>query len=129
VLVRAPLSLDMMQVGLVYFVFLPSVVTTLLAGRFVNRLGTRLTLIGSLGTAGAGLPLLLFPHVSAVLAGMILVGIGTFFAQATATGFVSRTATTDHAAASGIYLACYFAGGMVGTAALQRAREGRAALR
>jgi MFS transporter, YNFM family, putative membrane transport protein len=105
-------------VGFVYFVFLPSVVTTLLAGRFVSRLGTRLTLAGSLATAGAGLPLLLLPHVSAVLAGMILVGIGTFFAQATATGFVSRAATADRAAASGIYLACYFAGGMVGTATL-----------
>ena len=49
---------------------------------------------------------------------MVLVGIGTFFAQATATGFVSRAATADRAAASGIYLASYFAGGMVGTAVL-----------
>jgi YNFM family putative membrane transporter len=118
VLVRAPLSLGPMQVGFVYFIFLPSVMTTLLAGRFVARLGTRLTLAGSLATAGAGLPLLLLPHVSAVLVGMVLVGIGTFFAQAIATGFVSRAATADRAAASGIYLACYFAGGMVGTAIL-----------
>jgi MFS transporter, YNFM family, putative membrane transport protein len=49
---------------------------------------------------------------------MILVRVGTFFAQATVTGFVSRAATADRAAASGIYLACYFAGGMVGTAVL-----------
>ncbi len=105
VLVRAPLSLGMMQVGLVYFVFLPSVVSTLLAGRFVNRLGTRLTLAGSLASAGAGLPLLLVPRLSAVLVGMILVGIGAFFAQAATTGFVSRAATADRAAASGIYLA------------------------
>jgi predicted MFS family arabinose efflux permease len=118
VLVRAPLSLGVMQVGFVYFVFLPSMVTTLLAGRFVDKVGTRLTLAGSLATAGAGLPLLVVPHVSAVLAGMILVGIGTFFAQATATGFVSRAATADRAAASGIYLACYFAGGMIGAAVL-----------
>jgi predicted MFS family arabinose efflux permease len=118
VLVRPPLSLGMMQVGTVYFVFLPSMVTTLLAGRFVDKVGTRLTLAGSLATAVAGLPLLVVPHVSAVLAGMILVGIGTFFAQATATGFVSRVATADRAAASGIYLACYFAGGMIGTAVL-----------
>ena len=49
---------------------------------------------------------------------MVLVGVGTFFAQATATGFVSRAATADRGAASGIYLACYFAGGLVGTAIL-----------
>jgi predicted MFS family arabinose efflux permease len=49
---------------------------------------------------------------------MALVAIGTFFAQATATGFVGRAAATDRGSASGIYLACYFFGGMVGTAVL-----------
>ena len=47
-----------------------------------------------------------------------MVGAGTFFAQATTTGFVGRAATTDRGSASGIYLACYFAGGLVGTATL-----------
>jgi YNFM family putative membrane transporter len=118
VLVRAPLSLGPMELGFVYFVFLPSVVTTLVAGRAVHRWGTRATLWGSLALAGIGLPLLLSPGLTAVLIGMVLVGIGTFFAQATATGFVSRAATADRGSASGIYLACYFAGGLVGTAVL-----------
>ena len=118
VLVRPPLSLGPMELGFVYFVFLPSVVTTLWAGRAVHRYGTRPTLWGSLALAGVGLPLLLLPNLAAVLLGMILIGVGTFFAQATATGFVSRAATTDRGAASGIYLACYFAGGLVGTAIL-----------
>jgi len=72
----------------------------------------------SLAFAGLGLPLLLLPNLAAVLAGMVLVAVGTFFAQAAATGFVSHAATADRGAASGIYLACYFAGGMVGTAIL-----------
>ena len=118
VLVQPPLSLGPMQVGFVYFVFMPSVVTTLLAGRAVHRYGTRPRLWGALALAGVGLPLLLLPKLGAVLLGMILVGVGTFFAQATATGFVSRAATADRGAASGIYLACYFAGGLVGTAIL-----------
>jgi len=118
VLVRPPLSLGPMELGFVYFVFLPSVVTTLLAGRAVHRFGTRPTLWGSLALAGAGLPLLLLPSLAPVLLGMVLVGVGTFFAQATATGFVSRAATADRGSASGIYLACYFAGGLVGTAIL-----------
>jgi predicted MFS family arabinose efflux permease len=74
-----------------------------------------------LALAGIGLPLLLLPSLVAVLLGMVLVGVGTFFAQATATGFVSRAATSDRGAASGIYLACYFAGGLVGTAILGEA--------
>jgi predicted MFS family arabinose efflux permease len=118
VLVRPPLSLGPMQLGFVYFVFLPSIVTTLLAGHAVHHWGTRPTLWASLGLAGVGLPLLLLPHLAAVLLGMVLIGVGTFFAQATATGFVSQAATADRGAASGIYLACYFAGGLVGTAIL-----------
>jgi predicted MFS family arabinose efflux permease len=48
----------------------------------------------------------------------MLVGVGTFFAQAAATGFVGRAATADRGSASGIYLACYFFGGLIGTAVL-----------
>jgi YNFM family putative membrane transporter len=118
VLVREPLGLGMMQLGFVYLVFLPSIVTTPLAGRAVQRLGTRLTFWAALAIAGAGLPLLVLPSLAAVMAGLVLVGVGTFFAQATATSFVSQAATTDRAAASGIYLACYFLGGLVGSAVL-----------
>src|SRR5262249_39630851 len=110
ILVRPPLSLGPMELGFVYFVFLPSVVTTLLAGGAVQRWGTHPTLWGSLALAGIGLPLLLAPHLVVVVLGMILIGVGTFFAQATATGFVSQAATADRGAASGIYLACYFSG-------------------
>jgi YNFM family putative membrane transporter len=118
VLVREPLSLSRMAVGFVYFVFLPSIITTPLAGRAVERFGTQPTFWGALSLAGAGLPLLLLPHLVAVMAGLMLVGVGTFFAQATATGFVGRAATTDRGSASGIYLACYFFGGIVGSIVL-----------
>jgi YNFM family putative membrane transporter len=118
VLVREPLSLGMMQVGFVYVVFLPSIITTLLAGQGALRFGTRLALWAGLALAAAGLPLLLAPSLAAVLAGMVLVGVGTFFAQATATGFVGRAATADRGSASGIYLASYFSGGLVGSAVL-----------
>lgn len=120
VLVQPPLSLGMMGLGFVYFVFLPSVATTLLAGRVASRLGPRPAIWGSLAVAGTGLPLMLSPHLSAVLTGMVLVGVGTFFAQAAATGFVGRTATDNRGIASGSYLACYFCGGLVGTAVLGR---------
>jgi predicted MFS family arabinose efflux permease len=118
VLVRPPLALAPMTLGLVYFVFAPSIVTTLLAGRAVQLVGTRRTLWLSFGLAAAGLPLLLLPSLTAVLAGMVMIGVGTFSAQAAATGYVSATATSERGSASGIYLACYFFGGMVGTAVL-----------
>jgi predicted MFS family arabinose efflux permease len=118
VLVRAPLSLGMMNLGLVYFVFLPSIVTTLLAGKAVARFGTRPAIWSALVTAAAGLPLLLSGHLTEVLAGMVLIGAGTFFAQAVATGFVGQAARDNRGVASGTYLACYFSGGLVGSAVL-----------
>jgi len=120
VLVRPPLELGMMDLGLVYFVFLPSVVTTLLAGRVASTLGTRPTIWGALAVAGIGLPLMLTARLPEVLTGMVLVGVGTFFAQAAATGFVGQAATENRGIASGTYLACYFGGGLVGTAMLGR---------
>ncbi|HYZ31837.1 MAG TPA: MFS transporter [Crenalkalicoccus sp.] len=118
-----PFALTMMGLGLVYLVFLPSVVTTPIAGYVVRRFGTRPTLWGALAVAAAGLPSLLAPSLPALLAGLVLVGVGTFFAQATATGFVGRAATGDRGSASGMYLACYFGGGLVGSAVLGRTYE------
>jgi predicted MFS family arabinose efflux permease len=118
VLARAPIALTPMSLGLVYFVFAPSMVTTPMAGRIANRFGPRPSFWGALGLACAGLPLLLVPHLLPVLAGLVLLGVGTFFAQATATGFVGRAARSDRAAASGLYLSSYYLGGLAGAALL-----------
>jgi predicted MFS family arabinose efflux permease len=120
ILVAPPLALGMMSVGFVYFVFLPSIPTTLLAGRVVRRIGTRPALWSGLAVALAGLPLLLAASLTPVLIGLALIAVGTFFAQAVATGYVGRTASSARGAASGIYLASYFSGGLVGTAVLGR---------
>jgi predicted MFS family arabinose efflux permease len=120
VLVRPPLSLGMMDLGLVYFVFLPSVLTTLLAGKAVAWAGTRPTIWAALSVAALGLPLMLTSRLPKVLTGMVLVGVGTFLAQAAATGFVGQAASENKGVASGTYLACYFLGGLVGTAVLGR---------
>jgi predicted MFS family arabinose efflux permease len=115
VLVQAPFAISMMQIGLVYFVFLPSILTTPLAGRAVQAYGTRRTFWTALALAGLGLPLLVTTSLPAVLAGLSLVGVGTFFAQAVATGFVGRAATDDRGSAGGLYLASYFLGGLAGS--------------
>jgi YNFM family putative membrane transporter len=85
---------------------------------FVARFGTRPVIWSALAVAGVGLPLMLSSHLPEVLAGMVMVGVGTFFAQASATGFVGQTAAENRGVASGTYLACYFLGGLVGSAVL-----------
>ena len=114
-LVAAPLSLSPMALGLVYFVFLPSMLTTPLAGRVVAGLGPRMGIGATLAVAIVGLLLLLTTSLPIVLLGMALIAVGTFLAQAIATGHVSRTASRDRTAASGIYLASYYAGGLAGS--------------
>ena len=117
-LVRPPFALAMMSLGFVYFVFLPSIFSTPAAGGFATRWGARGSCAGGLALALLGVPLLLAHALTAVLVGMVLVSVGTFFAQAIATGFVGRAARTDRAAASGLYLASYFSGGLVGSVVL-----------
>jgi predicted MFS family arabinose efflux permease len=123
VLVGEPFMLSRMQLGLVYFVFLPSIVTTLMAGAVASRFGTRPTMWTSLAVAATGLPMLLSAALPLVLTGMVLVAVGTFFAQAVATGFLSKATSHGRSAASGMYLASYFTGGLVGTAALGQAYD------
>jgi predicted MFS family arabinose efflux permease len=118
VLVSEPIAIDRMSLGIVYLVFLPAMITTPLAGRAALRFGACRALWGGLLLALAGLPFLLLPSLAGVLTGMILVGVGTFFAQAIGTGFVGRAARSDRAAASGLYLASYYLGGLAGAAAI-----------
>ncbi|MEW5964069.1 MAG: MFS transporter [Pseudomonadota bacterium] len=125
VLVQNPIGLSQMSLGIVYLVFLPSMLTTPLAGAITLHLGPARTTALGLSIAGLGLPLLLLVRLDAILAGMALVAIGTFFAQAVATGFVGRRATGDRAAASGLYLASYYLGGLTGAWLLGRMLEQR----
>jgi MFS transporter, YNFM family, putative membrane transport protein len=118
VLAGEPHSVSRMSLGFVYLVFLPAMFSTPAAGKAALHFGTRPALWSGLLIAGVGLPLLLVPHLIAVLVGMVLVGVGTFFAQAIGTGFVGRAARSDRAAASGLYLASYYLGGLGGAAVL-----------
>ena len=118
VLMRPPLALSMSGLGLVFLVFLPSMITTPMAGGIVARTGAPMALFASLVLAIAGLGLLLLPSLIAILGGMVLIGVGTFFAQAVATGHVGRSAKTDKAAASGLYLSAYYCGGLAGAAVI-----------
>ena len=115
VLVGAAFALPMMALGFVYFVFAPSILSTPLAGRIAARIGQPNAIALGFAIALAGLPLLLTPNLAAVLAGMVLVACGTFAAQGVATGYVSKAATADRGAASGLYLGAYFFGGLAGS--------------
>lgn len=114
VLAEGPFSLPQATIGLIYFVFLPAMLTTPIAGSISRKYGARAVFWSSILLSMAGLIMLLTPHLAIVLLGLALVGIGLFFGQAAATGYVGRTATHSHAAANGLYLTSYYVGGLVG---------------
>jgi len=118
VLMRPPHALSMAALGLVFLVFAPSMVTTPLAGAITRSTGPGPAAAVSLAIALLGLVLLLVPSLISVIIGMTLVGVGTFFAQAVATGHVGRLAKGDKAAASGLYLSSYYCGGLAGAAVI-----------
>ena len=66
------------------------------------------------GSSSASVLLTLAPTISIVMAGLALVGVGTFFSQAVATGFTGRAGGDAKAAAGGLYLAAYYSGGICG---------------
>ena len=114
ILAEDPFGLPQAYIGLVYFVFLPSMITTPIAGGIARRYGARTVFWASILVSMAGLLLLLTPNLYAVLAGLAIIGVGLFFGQAAATGYVGRTATHSHAAANGLYLTSYYVGGLAG---------------
>ena len=118
VLMRPPHALSMTALGLVFLVFLPSMVTTPLAGSVAQAAGPGRACAISLALALLGLVLLLVPSLVSIIVGMTLVGVGTFFAQAVATGHVGRIARGHKAAASGLYLSSYYCGGLTGAAVI-----------
>ena len=114
VLSKPPHSLSMTALGLVFLVFLPSMITTPMAGTVSRKAGPGVALPASLTLALGGLVLMLLPSLVLVIGGMVLVGVGTFFAQAIATGHVGRIARDEKPAASGLYLSSYYCGGLAG---------------
>jgi len=117
-LAKPPLALSPMHLGFVYLLFLPAMVTTPLAGRLVARVGARLSVRAALGICLPALSMIQSGNLTLVMTGLAIIGVGTFFAQAVATGFVGANAKSDRAAASGLYLASYYLGGLAGAAVL-----------
>lgn len=109
--------------GLVYLVFAPALFTTPLASGAVRRWGPRAVFLSAMAAALAGLALSLSTSLPIVLVGLAVIGAGTFFAQAAATGFVGRVAETNRAAANGLYLTFYYLGGLVGAFVLGSAND------
>lgn len=110
-----PFSLGTAAVSGVFVVYLVGAVATPIAGRFIDRVGPRIVLVGALTIGAAGALLTLGRVLPLVIVGLAIACSGIFICQAAATSYL-RVASTPalRALASGAYVTVYYLGGSVG---------------
>jgi len=110
-----PFSLGPVALSWIFAVYLVGALVTPLAGRWIDRVGPRLTLAvaASFGIAGAALTLA--PRLWAVAIGLALACSAAFVSQSASTSFLHLSIPRSvHPTASGIYVSSYYLGGSAG---------------
>jgi YNFM family putative membrane transporter len=113
-LAAPPFSLSPAELGAIFVTYLAGVVTTLLTGRGVQRLGRRRLVLLLLGVWAAGTLLTLVPSLWMIVLGLAVSAGCGFVCQTVATNFVAMTATEGRSSAVGLYVTLYYIGGSVG---------------
>ncbi len=114
-LAEEPFHLGPTALGSIFAVFLLGAVITPVAGRIIDRIGYRRSLMGAAGMVAAGVLLTLVKNVPVVVSGLSLASSGVFICQSAASSNVGKAAGTARSSAAGIYVAIYYLGGCVGS--------------
>lgn len=112
-LLGAPFELRQSVVGLVAFMYLIGIYSSVWAGRLADRLGRRKVLWIVLSVMLCGLMLTLSTWLSVTVAGMVLFTFGFFATHSVASSWVGRRAQAPKALASALYLFFYYLGSSV----------------
>ncbi|AKU95202.1 major facilitator superfamily transporter [Labilithrix luteola] len=114
-LTASPFKLATGSLSTIYAVYLVGAFVTPIAGRFIDRVGSRRVLVGSLGIGALGLMLTLIPFLPAVVAGLAVCCSSAFVCQSASTTRLRSAAPPGlRSLASGAYVTCYYLGGSVG---------------
>lgn len=115
-LAAPPFGLNPAELGLLFVVYLAGAVASPVAGRWIDRVGHRVTLISAYAGAVGGILLTLVPSIPAILIGLALCSSATFVAQAASNSYIGTVASAARAAAVGLYVLFYYVGGSAGAA-------------
>jgi YNFM family putative membrane transporter len=115
-LAAPPYALSTTAISSVYLVYAAGVLSSSVAGRLSGRVPPRRLIAIGLLVEAAGMAVLLARPLPLVVAGLVVMVLGTFTAQAIAPAFVNVTATSAKGGASALYLASYYVGGTLGSA-------------
>jgi YNFM family putative membrane transporter len=110
-----PHGLSPGQVSGAYLVYAAGVVASPLAGRLSTRVPPRRLIGIGLAIEAAGMAITLGRPLAAVGAGLLVMVLGTFTAQAVAPAFVNATAPAAKGGANALYVTFYYVGGTLGS--------------
>ncbi len=115
-LAAPPYRLSPAQLGMLFVVYLAGAVVTPFAGRWIDRVGHRITLIVAYIGAIGGMLLTLIPSIPVIMIGLALCCSAVFVAQAASNSYIGTVASEARAAAVGLYVLFYYIGGSAGSA-------------
>lgn len=114
-LAAPPFGLGPTALSWLFLVYLVGAAVTPLAGRWIERVGSRRAISRALLAVLAGGALTLAPSVGLVVAGLAATCTAVFVSQAAATSYLRAAAPPGaRSAASGLYVSSYYVGGAAG---------------
>jgi YNFM family putative membrane transporter len=113
-LARPPFLLNSAQLGTIFFVYILGFFVTPLAGRVLDRYGTRSTAVLACCFSVIGLTLTMVLRLPVIIAGLALFSTGVFIFQAVGTVQTGVVAGKARSSAAGLYVTFYYIGGSLG---------------
>ncbi|GAC1492940.1 MAG: MFS transporter [Vulcanimicrobiaceae bacterium] len=114
-LVAPPFSLSTGTVAFFYAAYVAGIVTAPIAGGLSQRFSRRAIVAAGFIIALAGLALTAITALWAIVAGVIVLCVGMFAAQAVAPAYVNVTARVAKGGANALYQAFYYGGAVLGS--------------
>ncbi len=115
-LAAPPFLLGPALLSSIFVVYLVGVPVTPIAGRWIDRFGSRRALSIALAIAAGAMPLTLTHNLALVALGLAVCSSAVFVCQSASTSFLQHAApAATRSSAAGLYVACYYFGGSVGS--------------
>ena len=112
-LIEPPFNLSQAWAGSIFLVYILGGPFSAWVGRLAGRRGLGRTMMASIALELVGLILTAVPNLVVSIVAIAILTCGFFGAHAIASGWVSRRAETDRAAAASLYLFAYYVGSSV----------------
>ncbi|MCT8138229.1 MFS transporter [Anaerobacillus sp. CMMVII] len=114
-LTAPPFLLPTVFIGVLFLTYLPGTISSTLAGKTALLWSQSVTIGLGIILMVTGTVIMLFINLPAIIAGLLLLSFGFFFAHSALNAWVSKRAFFAKASASGLYLTSYYVGGSLGS--------------